>query len=70
MQEYIKAGDCYQINLTQEFIAKTEGLILDRAQGFMALTHAPYAAYLKIHDFELLSCSPELFVEFQTNRKN
>lgn len=69
VQEYIKAGDCYQINLTQEFIAKTEGSLLDRAQDLWALTHAPYAAYLKIHDFELLSCSPELFVEFQTNRK-
>ena len=39
VQEYIKAGDCYQINLTQEFIAKTEGSLLDRAQDLWALTH-------------------------------
>ncbi|ENX17783.1 hypothetical protein F895_00931 [Acinetobacter sp. CIP 64.2] len=69
VQEYIKAGDCYQINLTQEFVAQTQGSLLSRAQDLWDLTHAPYAGYLKINDFELLSCSPELFIEFQTNRK-
>ena len=69
VQEYIKAGDCYQINLTQEFIATAQGSLLDQAQDLWELTHAPYAGYLKIDDFELLSCSPELFIEFQTNRK-
>ncbi|MBH2002408.1 MAG: anthranilate synthase component I family protein [Moraxellaceae bacterium] len=69
VQEYIKAGDCYQINLTQEFIATAQGSLLDQAQNLWELTHAPYAGYLKIDDFELLSCSPELFIEFQANRK-
>ncbi|OBY73766.1 anthranilate synthase component I family protein [Acinetobacter gyllenbergii] len=69
IQEYIKAGDCYQINLTQEFTASTQGALLSRAQDLWELTHAPYAGYLKINDFELLSCSPELFIEFQTHRK-
>ena len=69
VQEYIKAGDCYQINLTQEFIATAQGSLLDQAQDLWELTHAPYAGYLKIDDFELLSCSPELFIEFQANRK-
>lgn len=69
VQEYIKAGDCYQINLTQEFTARAEGSVLSRAQALWELTHAPYAGYLKIQQFELLSCSPELFIEFQANRK-
>ncbi|MCU4391610.1 anthranilate synthase component I family protein [Acinetobacter courvalinii] len=69
VQEYIKAGDCYQINLTQEFTAHVKGSLLSRANPLWELTHAPYAGYLKIQDFELLSCSPELFIEFQTNRK-
>lgn len=69
VQEYIKAGDCYQINLTQEFIATAQGSLLDQAQDLWKLTHAPYAGYLKIDNFELLSCSPELFIEFQANRK-
>jgi para-aminobenzoate synthetase component 1 len=68
VQDYIKAGDCYQINLTQEFSAKAHGDLLSQAEKFWDLTHAPYAGYLKLGDFELLSCSPELFIEFQSNR--
>lgn len=69
VQEYIKAGDCYQINLTQEFSAKAQGLLLDTAERFWKLTDAPYSGYLKLDDFELLSCSPELFIDFKADRK-
>ncbi|WP_349928775.1 aminodeoxychorismate synthase component I [Acinetobacter sp. A1-4-2] len=69
IQDYIQAGDCYQINLTQEFTTKAQGLLLDTAEAFWQLTDAPYSGYLKINDFELLSCSPELFIEFEANRK-
>lgn len=31
VQEYIKAGDCYQINLTQEFTANVQGSLLSSA---------------------------------------
>ncbi|MGA9698516.1 MAG: anthranilate synthase component I family protein, partial [Acinetobacter sp.] len=69
IQDYIKAGDCYQINLTQEFTAKAQGCLLATAEKFWKLTDAPYSGYLKIDDFELLSCSPELFINFEENRK-
>ncbi|TCH61835.1 aminodeoxychorismate synthase component I [Acinetobacter sp. ANC 4862] len=69
VQDYIKAGDCYQINLTQEFTAEAQGSLLTTAEEFWKLTNAPYSGYLKIDDFELLSCSPELFINFEANRK-
>lgn len=69
VQEYITAGDCYQINLTQEFTAVAEGSLLDTAAQFWQLTAAPYSGYLRIDDFELLSCSPELFIDFEADRK-
>ena len=69
VQDYIKAGDCYQINLTQEFTANAHGSLLATAEEFWKLTDAPYSGYLKINDFELLSCSPELFINFEENRK-
>ncbi|AXQ21415.1 anthranilate synthase component I family protein [Acinetobacter wuhouensis] len=69
VQNYIKAGDCYQINLTQEFTTTAQGSLLDTAEKFWQLTDAPYSGYLKIDDFELLSCSPELFIDFEANRK-
>ena len=69
VQDYIKAGDCYQINLTQEFTAIAHGPLLDTAEKFWQLTDAPYSGYLRIDDFELLSCSPELFINFEENQK-
>ncbi|WP_347473406.1 anthranilate synthase component I family protein [Acinetobacter thermotolerans] len=69
VQEYIKAGDCYQINLTQEFTAQAQGSLLATADKFWQLTDAPYAGYLRVGEFELISCSPELFIEFQPQRK-
>ncbi len=58
VQDYIVAGDCYQINLTQEFSAEAQGPLLETAAQFWQLTNAPYAGYLRIGDFEILSCSP------------
>ncbi|WP_343598336.1 anthranilate synthase component I family protein [Acinetobacter sp.] len=67
--DYIRAGDCYQINLTQQFIGQAQGSLLETAAAFWQLTHAPYAGYLKIDEFELLSCSPELFIDFQQQQR-
>ncbi|WP_459660395.1 anthranilate synthase component I family protein [Acinetobacter calcoaceticus] len=69
IQEYIKAGDCYQINLTQEFKTSFIGSLLNKAEDLWNLTNAPYAGYLKLDQFELLSCSPELFIEFNQNKQ-
>lgn len=69
IQEYIKAGDCYQINLTQEFKTSFTGSLLNKAEDLWSLTNAPYAGYLKLDQFELLSCSPELFIEFNQNKQ-
>ncbi|MGN5726711.1 anthranilate synthase component I family protein [Acinetobacter calcoaceticus] len=69
IQEYIKAGDCYQINLTQEFKADFKGSLLNKAEDLWRLTNAPYAGYLRLDQFELLSCSPELFIEFNQNKQ-
>ena len=69
VQDYIVAGDCYQINLTQEFKANYNGSLNAFAPHLWQLTDAPYQGYLKHKNFELLSASPELFVEFRPNRK-
>ncbi|QIO05159.1 anthranilate synthase component I family protein [Acinetobacter shaoyimingii] len=69
IQEYIVAGDCYQINLTQAFTAKATGNLIETAEDFWSLTNAPYAGYLKLDEFELLSCSPELFIDFKNERE-
>lgn len=69
VQAYLYAGDCYQINLTQEFRSEIQsGRLLQLLPELLELSQAPFAGYIAHNDFELLSCSPELFIEFQTNR--
>ncbi len=62
-QEYIKAGDTYQINLTQSWQVDMESLA-SFLPALQDMIKAPFAGYLKIDDFEILSVSPELFFEF------
>ncbi|HEY4714192.1 MAG TPA: anthranilate synthase component I family protein, partial [Aquirhabdus sp.] len=64
IQDYLRAGDCYQVNLTQPFIATVEGDLLDVMDDLFALTRAPYSGYMCVGQHELLSCSPELFLAF------
>lgn len=65
IQHYIRAGDCYQINLTQRFSAPYEG---DEWQAFMHLSQAnraPFSAFLRFPDAAILSLSPERFLELR-----
>ncbi|WP_198334829.1 anthranilate synthase component I family protein [Psychrobacter namhaensis] len=104
-QNYLQQGDCYQINLTQEWhgclahqnkhdepLSKSK--IIDYLPALHRNTNAPFAGYLgithisnEIHtsaqdntskqnnltqqksDFELLSCSPELFFTFSKDNE-
>lgn len=69
IQQYLAQGDCYQVNLTQPFVANVKGSLLMAIEPLMQLTKASYAGYMRYKDFELLSCSPELFVAFEANGK-
>lgn len=62
-QEYIKAGDTYQINLTQKWQADLANLA-SYLSYFQDKINAPFAGHLKLGEFEILSVSPELFFEF------
>jgi len=64
IQQYLRAGDCYQVNLTQPFTAQVEGELLATLDDLLQLTQAPYSGYMKVGEHEILSCSPELFLSF------
>lgn len=63
--EYIHAGDIFQTTLSQRFDAK----LLEPLSGFdiyrslIALSPAPFAAYLNFGGFEIISNSPERFIQ-------
>lgn len=62
IQEYLAAGDCYQINLTQRFSAPYQG---DEWQAYCLLAaanKAPFSAFIRLPDSALLSLSPERFL--------
>ncbi|ENO3977087.1 aminodeoxychorismate synthase component I [Aeromonas veronii] len=62
IQEYLAAGDCYQINLTQRFSALYQG---DEWQAYCLLAtanKAPFSAFIRLPESALLSLSPERFL--------
>lgn len=60
---YLKAGDCYQVNLTQRFMAPLSISAWELYAKLRAVSPAPYAAYINGGTFQILSASPELFLE-------
>jgi para-aminobenzoate synthetase component I len=62
VKQYIREGDCYQVNLSQRFSADFEG---DSWSAYLHLRNvnpAPYAAYLNLPTGAVLSSSPERFL--------
>ncbi len=64
VHDYLHSGDCYQVNLAQAFKAQCQGNSLDAFVELLALSKPPYAAYVNNCFGEILSLSPELFLQF------
>jgi para-aminobenzoate synthetase component 1 len=63
IQEWIAAGDIYQVNLTQGFRARVEGgAFLVLYEMLRECSPAPLAAYMSLAPKEILSSSPETFL--------
>jgi para-aminobenzoate synthetase component 1 len=68
VQQYIVAGDCYQINLAQRFSANYEG---DPWQAYLLLREtaaAPFSGYIQMPSDSILSLSPERFLHTSNHR--
>jgi aminodeoxychorismate synthase component I len=69
IQEYIRAGDIYQVNLTQKFSAKvTTGSLFSLYDTLRKVSPAPMSGYLNLQDREVLSSSPETFLKMDGRR--
>ena len=62
-QEYIAAGDIYQVCLAHRFSTTFEGDPWPLYQKLREASPAPYAAYLSLGDETILSSSPECFLK-------
>jgi len=63
IQRYIRDGDCYQVNFAQRFEVEAEGSAWSAYQALRQANPAPFAAYLSYPFVQVLSCSPERFLQ-------
>lgn len=61
-QEYIAAGDIYQVNLAHRFAARWDGDPFAFYEALRCYSPAPYAAFLELDGRAVLSASPESFL--------
>jgi para-aminobenzoate synthetase component 1 len=63
IKQYLKEGDCYQVNLAQRFVAHCEGDPWTAYQTLRKLNAAPFSCYLNSPEVQILSSSPERFLK-------
>ena len=62
IQTYLRAGDCYQVNLAQCFQAPSSGDAWAAYCTLRRLSPAPFGAYINLPDLAILCNSPERFL--------
>lgn len=65
IKSYIHAGDCYQVNLAQRFMAEFKGDPVSLYKHLRDSHPAPYSACLAFPGHQVLSYSPERFLRVQ-----
>lgn len=69
VKAYISAGDCYQINIGQDFTASYSGDLWQAYKRLRSVTDAPYSAFFPLTaEHAFLSFSPERFLEIKEGR--
>ncbi len=63
IKQYLKEGDCYQVNLAQRFVADCTGSPWTAYLKLRELNTAPFSGYLNLPDAQILSSSPERFLK-------
>ncbi|RYU67590.1 aminodeoxychorismate synthase component I [Aliivibrio finisterrensis] len=68
IQEYLKSGDCYQINLAQRFHAQYQGSEWLAYQKLATQNGAPFSAFIRTPELTILSVSPERFLQVKDRK--
>lgn len=68
IQDFLKAGDIYQANLTHRFEVKSSLSPFEIYQRLRSVSPAPYGAFIHARDFQIFSASPELFFSVEGRR--
>jgi len=63
VQEFLRSGDCYQINLAQRFMANYQGSEWEAYQKLESVNQGPFSAFVRTEQGAILSVSPERFLQ-------
>jgi anthranilate synthase component I len=64
-KQYIRAGDIFQVVISQRFSAKTQAPPFDVYRELRALNPSPYLFFLQLNDVAVVGSSPEMLVKVQ-----
>jgi anthranilate synthase component I len=64
-KEYIRAGDVFQVVISQRFSAKTKAAPFEIYRQLRALNPSPYLFFLQMNDVAVVGSSPEMLVKVQ-----
>ncbi|NMH58457.1 aminodeoxychorismate synthase component I [Alteromonas ponticola] len=62
IDSYLRAGDCYQVNMAQRFCASYQGSEWDAYMRLQQQNKAPFSVFMRLHENCILSISPERFI--------
>jgi anthranilate synthase component 1 len=62
IKEHILAGDCYQVVLSQRFVAQVSAAPLEIYRALRALNPSPYTFFLRLGELSIVGASPEMLV--------
>jgi para-aminobenzoate synthetase component 1 len=68
IHDYIRDGDCYQVNLAQRFAADAGGDPWLAYQALRVMSPAPFSVFFSTPYVQVLSASPERFLKVEDGR--
>ncbi|HWB66870.1 MAG TPA: anthranilate synthase component I [Mycobacteriales bacterium] len=67
-KEYIRAGDCFQVVLSERFDVTTSADPLDVYRALRAANPSPYMYLLRFDDLDIVGSSPEVLIKVEDGR--
>jgi anthranilate synthase component 1 len=64
-KQYIRAGDIFQVVISQRFSSKSQAAPFDVYRELRALNPSPYLFFLQLNDVSVVGSSPEMLVKVQ-----
>jgi para-aminobenzoate synthetase component 1 len=68
IQNYIKDGDVYQVNLATKFSLNFSGDSWKFYKKLKDINQSPFMAYFRTNDFSIISGSPEQFIKIENDK--